>query len=51
MIDDTINVCESQEILQRTGDAIVLHICPIAVLGSPVCMEYDAGLATTSARS
>jgi hypothetical protein len=44
-IDGTTNVCESQESLQRTGDAIVLHNCPIVVLGAPVRMEYDAGLA------
>jgi hypothetical protein len=43
--DGTINVCESKEISQRTGDAIVLHNCPIAVLDALVRMEYDAGLA------
>jgi|ERR1700722_1706456 len=42
---DGINVYESQEIFQRTGDTIVPHNCPIAALGAPVRMEYDAGLA------
>jgi hypothetical protein len=44
-IDGIIDVCESREIFQRTEDATVLHNCPIAVLGAPIRMEYDAGLA------
>jgi hypothetical protein len=38
------SMSESQEIFQRTGDAVILHNCPTAALDVSVRMEYDAGL-------